>query len=86
MVDGTNEVYSELVCGLGERDVDMGWELGTYDGAERTAEDETEETPEEEAECHGLFAADAVHEETADYAAGEVETVYYGLGGGRKEG
>lgn len=54
----------------------------TYDGAESAAEDETEETPEEEAECHGLFAADAIHEETADYAAGEVEAVYYGLGGG----
>ena len=39
-----------------------GWIDGvTHDGAESAAEDETEETPEEEAECHGLFAADAVH-------------------------
>ena len=53
----------------------------TYDGAESAAEDETEETPEEKTECHGLFAADAVHKETADYAAGEVEAVYYGLRG-----
>ena len=51
----------------------------TYDGAESAAEDQTEETPEEKTECHGLFAADAVHEETAYYAAGEVEAVYYGL-------
>ena len=53
----------------------------TYDGAESAAEDETEETPEEKTECHGLFAADAVHEETAHYAAGEVEAVNYGLRG-----
>ena len=62
--------------GFGEHD----W-LVTYDGAKSAAEDETEETPENEAEGHGLFAADAVHEETADYAAGEVEAVYYGLSG-----
>ena len=35
--------------------------LVTYDGTESAAEDETEKTPEHEAECHGLFAADAVH-------------------------
>ena len=33
----------------------------TYDGAESAAENETEETPEHEPECHGLFAADAIH-------------------------
>lgn len=31
------------------------------------------------AEGHGLFVADAVREEAANYAAGEVEAVYHGL-------
>ena len=53
----------------------------TYDRAESAAEDKIEETPEEETECHGLFAADAIQEETADYAAVEVEAVYYELRG-----
>ena len=35
--------------------------------------------PEEEAESHGLFAADMVHKEAAEYAAGEVEAVKHGL-------
>ena len=72
-----NILYDADIYGWGEDGLD--WV--TYDGAESAAEDETEETPEEETECHGLFAADAVHEETADYAAGEVEAVYYGLRG-----
>ena len=39
----------------------MGLMIVTYNGTESAAEDETEETPEEETKCHGLFAADAVH-------------------------
>ena len=67
---------------FGVHDVGVGGGLSTYDRAKSAAKDETEETPEDEAECHGLFAADAVHEETTDYTAGEVEAIYNGLGGG----
>lgn len=48
-------------------------------GSERAAEDKAEDAPAEEAEGHCLFAAYAVHEEAADYAAGEVEAIHHGL-------
>ena len=48
------------------------------DGGEGAAEDEADKRPEGEAEAHGLFAADAVHEEAADKAAWEVELVSLG--------
>ena len=49
------------------------------DGPERAAQDEAKDTPAEETESHGLFAAYTIHEEAADYAAGEVEAVHHGL-------
>ncbi len=51
---------------------DEEWEDG-LDWVQRTAEDEAKDRPACEAEAHGLFAADAVHEEAADETAGEVE-------------
>ena len=45
------------------------------DGPDSAAQDEAQETPEEEAEGHGLLAANPVHEEAADDAAWEVEAV-----------
>ena len=49
------------------------------DGVQGAADDEAHDGPAEEAEGHGLLAADAVHKKTADDTAGEVETVDYGL-------
>lgn len=48
------------------------------DRSNRAAQDEAKESPEEEAERHGLLAADLVHEESADDAAGKVEAVHDG--------
>jgi len=48
------------------------------DGRERGADDETHSGPAEEAERHGLLAPDAVHEEAAGDAAGEIEAIHRG--------
>ena len=51
----------------------------SLDGAQSTTDDETEKGPQEEAQSHSLLASNAVHEQTTDNAAGEVEAVDNGL-------
>lgn len=45
------------------------------DGTEGATNDEAQDRPQEETQSHRLLAADPVHEEAADEAAGEVEAV-----------
>lgn len=47
--------------------------------SERAAQDEPPESPEQEAECHRLFPANAIHQKTSKQTAGKIKTVDDGL-------
>jgi hypothetical protein len=53
---------------------DEEWEDG-LNWPESSAEDETQEAPEEEAESHSLLSTDLVHEESANDTTREIEAV-----------